>query len=69
MIDKLLTFIRGIVRPVITVAVALALVWGFIFIVIYKSMPEEVYTRIIDAVLTIAGMAIAFWFGQRKAGT
>lgn len=69
MIDRLLALVRGIVRS--TIAVAVALVWGysFGFILVYKPLPVEIKVGIISVFLGIAGTAIAFWFAQRKPGS
>ena len=68
MTDKLLLLLRGIVRPVTTLAVVFVLVWGFVFVIIYKPLPAEIYVKIIEGVLTVAGMVLAFWFGGRTVG-
>ena len=66
MTEKLLTFVRGIVRPVTTLAGFAAVLWAFLHIVLVRGVPSEVNARIVDVILTAVAMALAFWFGQRK---
>lgn len=67
MTDKLLAFIRGIVRPVATLTVVFVLAWGFIEVLSSKPLPGEIYVGIISAFLGITGTVIGVWFGGRNA--
>ena len=63
---KLVDFVRGMTRPVLT--------WGLVALVgtIYFTLgagglePESIKPRIIETVLYLATAAVLWWFGQRQ---
>jgi len=58
--------LRGLVRPVLTLAFALVIL-ALAFILALKYGDAEMAKNVVGVVLTSAGIIIAFWFGQRKA--
>jgi len=63
---KLVDFVRGMTRPVLT--------WGLVALVgtIYFTLgagglePESIKPRIVETVLYLATAAVLWWFGQRQ---
>lgn len=59
--------IRGLVRPIVTFLVILALVVIVCFLV-FKYANVDMATVIISGFMTLVASVTGFWFGSRKTG-
>lgn len=60
--------IRGLVRPIVTILVVLALIAVLIYLVI-KFATEGMTGDVLEGFLVLVGTITGFWFGQRTNGT
>lgn len=65
----MLDFLRGAVRPIVTILGFSALTLTAMLIVLRDNLPEAVLVSVVSAFVQTTGMAVAFWFGTRKPGT
>ena len=61
-----INIIRGLVRPIITFLVILALVGILVFLVV-KFADLEMAKDVVTSFLILVTAVTAFWFGQRTA--
>ena len=64
--SNLVKVIRGLVRPVITFLVILALVVVVVFLVI-KYADAETGKSVVAGFMTLVASIVGFWFGSRKS--
>ena len=66
MIDKALTLIRGLVRPILTFAI-IGIIAGLTFKCAALYLVKEAATMLVGFVAGAGTTVMAYWFGERKA--
>ena len=63
---KAVDVVRGLIRPVLTVALVAAVIVIFFYVGVPELDADKVGVRIIGTVLYLATAAVLWWFGQRQ---
>ena len=63
---KFVDVVRGLIRPVLTVALVAAVIAIFFYVGVPELDAEQMGVRIVETVLYLATAATLWWFGQRQ---
>ena len=63
---KVVDVVRGLIRPLLTVALVAAVIVIFFYVGVPELDAEKMGARIIETVLYLATAAVLWWFGQRQ---
>jgi len=63
---KVVDVVRGLIRPLLTVALVAAVITIFFYVGVPELDAEKMGARIIETVLYLATAAVLWWFGQRQ---
>ncbi len=63
---KVVDVVRGLIRPLLTVALVAAVIAIFFYVGVPDFDEGEMGARIVETVLYLATAAVLWWFGQRQ---